>query len=359
MPAAMREELTVLVTGGAGFIGSAVCRDWAARLGWRVIALDKLGYAASLQALAPVAKLENFTLEVCDVCDRAALDLAFAAYRPDAVAHLAAETHVDRSINAPAAFIRTNVQGTATVLDAALAYWRGLHGDRQARFRLLHVSTDEVYGSLGPQGAFRETSPLDPRSPYAASKAAGDHLALAYANTYGLPVLVSRCSNNYGPYQFPEKLIPLMILAALEERPLPVYGDGLQVRDWLHVQDHVRGLEAILRSGRAGEVYNLGGGAERANLVVVEALCDLLDAERPSAAGSRRRLIRHVADRPGHDRRYAIDAAKAGRELGWSPQIGFGDGLAQTLAWYLARQDWWGPLRARYRGQRLGLDHAG
>lgn len=355
----MGEDVTVLVTGGAGFIGSAACRDWAGRLGWRVVALDKLGYAASLQSLAPLAGLANFKLEVCDVCDRAALDLAFATHQPDAVAHLAAETHVDRSINAPGAFIRTNVQGTAALLDAALAYWRGLHGDRQARFRLLHVSTDEVYGSLGPEGAFSETSPLDPRSPYAASKAAGDHLALAYANTYGLPVLVSRCSNNFGPYQFPEKLIPLMILAALEERPLPVYGDGLQVRDWLHVEDHVRGLEAILRGGRVGEVYNLGGGAERANLTVVQALCDLLDEARPSAEGPRRRLIRFVADRPGHDRRYAINAAKARSELGWSPQTGFEAGLAQTLAWYLARADWWEPLRARYRGQRLGLGHAG
>jgi dTDP-glucose 4,6-dehydratase len=251
------------------------------------------------------------------------------------------------------------VTGTAALLDAVLGYWRALPADRRARFRHLHVSTDEVYGALGPEGVFREESPLLPRSPYAASKAAADQLSLAYAATYGLPVLVSRCSNNYGPCQFPEKLIPLMILAALEEQPLPVYGDGLQVRDWLHVEDHVAGLEAIVMHGRPGEVYNLGGEAERTNLAVVELLCTLLDAREPSPNGPRQRLIRHVEDRPGHDRRYAVCTQKARRELEWRPAIAFEQGLSRTVDWYLARRDWWEPLRSRYRGQRLGLAHAG
>jgi dTDP-glucose 4,6-dehydratase len=278
----------------------------------------------------------------------------FREHRPDAVVHLAAETHVDRSITGAGEFVRTNVVGTYTLLEAALEHWRGLDPAGREAFRFLHVSTDEVYGSLGATGAFTETTPYDPRSPYSASKAASDHLAKAWFHTYGLPVLVSNCSNNYGPYQFPEKLIPLVILNGLDGVDLPVYGDGGNVRDWLYVDDHAAALELILRRGRLGETYNVGGRNERTNLQVVEAICDLVDELAPTAS-PRRGLIRFVTDRPGHDRRYAIDATRLETELGWRAEETFDTGLRRTVGWYLERRDWWEPLRARYAGGRLGL----
>jgi dTDP-glucose 4,6-dehydratase len=277
----------------------------------------------------------------------------FATHRPDAVMHLAAESHVDRSITGPQDFIMTNLVGSFVLLQAALDYWRGLEASAQTRFRYLHVSTDEVYGSLGDAGAFLETTPYSPRSPYSASKAGSDHLARAWRHTYGLPTIVTNCSNNYGPYHFPEKLIPLIILNALEGRELPVYGDGSNVRDWLHVEDHARALALVLQHGQAGETYNVGGRNERTNLQVVEAVCDLID-ELCGREGSRG-LIRFVTDRPGHDHRYAIDATKLETELGWRAQESFDTGLRKTVAWYLERRDWWEPLRARYGGQRLGV----
>jgi dTDP-glucose 4,6-dehydratase len=279
-----------------------------------------------------------------------------AAHQPDAIMHLAAETHVDRSIDSAEPFIRSNILGTFVLLEEALAYWRGLPEDRARDFRLLHISTDEVYGSLGPEGAFSEATPYDPRSPYSASKASSDHLVSAWGHTYGLPVLISNCSNNYGPYHFPEKLIPLVILNALEGKPLPVYGDGGQIRDWLFVEDHARALHLILRKGEPGRSYNVGGRAERTNLHVVQTVCDLLDELAPPlASGPRRNLITFVADRPGHDRRYAVDCTRAETELGWRQQVDFETGLRRTVEWYLAREDWWRPLRERYAGQRLGL----
>ena len=285
----------------------------------------------------------------------------FAEHRPDRVMHLAAESHVDRSITGPAAFVQTNVVGTYTLLDAALAHWRTLDGEARDAFRFLHVSTDEVYGSLGPEGLFTEATPYDPRSPYSASKAASDHLASAWFHTYGLPVVTSNCSNNYGPFHFPEKLIPLVILNALEGRPLPVYGDGANVRDWLYVEDHARALALIADRGRPGETYNVGGRNERTNLQVVEAVCDLVDELAGPLDGGRgrRELVTFVTDRPGHDRRYAIDAAKLETELGWRAREDFDTGLRRTVRWYLDRRDWWEPLRARYAGERLGLEAAG
>lgn len=349
--------MRALLTGGAGFIGSAMCRRLI-RQGWDVLNLDKLTYAASLAALAEVAGERQYRFVQADVCDRAALDQAFAAFQPDVVLHFAAETHVDRSITGSAPFVQTNIVGTHMLLNAALAYWDRLPGATKARFRFVHVSTDEVFGSLGPSDPpFCETTPYDPRSPYAASKAASDHLARAWGHTYGLPVIVSNCSNNFGPFQYPEKLIPLMILKALEGRPLPVYGDGRQVRDWLFVEDHVAALQRVVEAGAPGETYCIGGHNELPNLAVVEAICDLLDARvEPIGAGARRSLIRFVPDRPGHDRRYAIDGAKIQRELGWSPCESFESGLSRTVDWYLARRDWWEPIRAAsYAGQRLGL----
>ena len=345
--------MKVLVTGGAGFIGSALVRRLVAG-GAEVVNLDKLTYAATLTSVAEAAGSPAYAFVQADIADGAAMENLFREHRPDAVAHLAAETHVDRSITAAADFIRTNLVGTYTLLEAALGYWRGLEGAAREAFRFLHVSTDEVYGSLGETGAFTEETAYDPRSPYSASKAGSDHLAKAWFHTYGLPVVVSNCSNNYGPYHFPEKLIPLVILNSLEERPLPVYGDGGNVRDWLHVEDHVRALELILRRGRPGETYNVGGRNERTNLQVVEAICDLVDEMAPGAA-PRRGLIRFVEDRPGHDRRYAIDASKLEGELGWRAQETFETGLRKTVRWYLDRRDWWEPLRARYAGGRLGL----
>lgn len=345
--------MKVLVTGGAGFIGSALIRRLASS-GTEVVNLDKLTYAATLTSVAEVADRPGYAFVQHDIADAEAMRAVFREHEPDAVVHLAAETHVDRSITGAGDFVRTNVLGTYTLLEAALEHWRGLDPAGRGAFRFLHVSTDEVYGSLGPTGAFTETTPYDPRSPYSASKAASDHLAKAWFHTYGLPVLVSNCSNNYGPYQFPEKLIPLAILNALEGVELPVYGDGGNVRDWLYVDDHAAALELILRRGRLGETYNVGGRNERTNLQVVEAICDLIDELAP-AAGPRRGLIRFVTDRPGHDRRYAIDATRLETELGWRAEETFDTGLRRTVAWYLKRRDWWEPLRARYAGARLGL----
>jgi dTDP-glucose 4,6-dehydratase len=347
--------MRILVTGGAGFIGSAVCRYLVGALGHEVVNLDKLTYAACLSSLDPVAKDPRYRFVRADICDSGALARIFAEAGPDAVIHLAAESHVDRSITGAGDFIETNVVGTYRLLEAARAYWMALPPSRRAAFRLLHVSTDEVYGSLGPSGLFTEETRYDPSSPYSASKAASDHLATAWHRTYGLPVIISNCSNNYGPCQFPEKLIPLMILNGLEGRELPVYGDGSHVRDWLHVEDHARALFLILTRGRPGEKYNVGGRSERTNLEVVQAICDSLDRHAP-AQQPRRALIRFVADRPGHDARYAIDAAKTEAEIGWRAEETFERGLDKTVRWYLDNEAWWRPLReGRYGGERLGL----
>ena len=346
----------VLVTGGAGFIGSAVVRLLAGQEGVAVCNVDKLTYAGNLQSLRAIANLPHYRFERADIADRAAMDAIFAAFRPTHVMHLAAESHVDRSITGAADFIRTNVVGSFTLLEAARAYWAGLAPEAAASFRFLQVSTDEVYGSLGPEGLFAETTPYDPSSPYSASKAASDHLALAWMRTYGLPVVISNCSNNYGPFHFPEKLIPLVVLNALEGRPLPVYGDGSNVRDWLFVEDHASALWTVVRHGRPGEKYNVGGRNERTNLAVVQTICDVLDDLRPGGARRRRDLIAFVTDRPGHDHRYAIDATKLERELGWRAQETFETGIRRTVGWYLENDWWWRPLREGvYGGERLGL----
>lgn len=346
-----------LVTGGAGFIGSAVCRHLVASGAERVVNVDKLTYAGNLQSLKAVGDDPRYAFRKADICDgQAMLDL-MRAERIDIVMHLAAESHVDRSIDGPAAFVETNVVGTFQLLGAALAHWRELAPAARERFRFHHVSTDEVFGDLPfDSGVFTEETPYAPSSPYSASKAASDHFVRAWHETYGLPVVLSNCSNNYGPYHFPEKLIPLVILNALDERPLPVYGAGANVRDWLYVEDHARALELVATRGRVGESYNIGGRCERTNLAVVESVCDILDARRPRAGGaSHRDLIAFVTDRPGHDRRYAIDASKIGRELGWTPREDFASGLAKTVDWYLENEWWWGPIRReRYDGQRLG-----
>ena len=348
--------MKILVTGGCGFIGSAVCRRIIRETGDSVVNLDLLTYAGSPTSVAEVAGSDRYAFVRADIADRAAMEAVFAEHQPDAVMNLAAESHVDRSIETAEPFVRTNVVGTFTVLETALAYWKALPADRKAAFRLLHISTDEVYGSLGDEGLFTETTPYDPRSPYSASKAASDHLVSAWGHTHGLPVLITNCSNNYGPYHFPEKLIPLVILNALAGKPLPVYGDGSNIRDWLYVEDHAAALLLVLRKGRLGETYNVGGRNERTNLQVVHAICDTLDRLAPDAAiGPRRDLITYVQDRPGHDRRYAIDATKLETELGWRAAETFETGLARTIQWYLDRSDWWRPLQARYAGQRLGL----
>jgi dTDP-glucose 4,6-dehydratase len=344
----------VLVTGGAGFIGSAVCRTLVDR-GISIVNVDKLTYAANPRSLDAIARDPHYAFEQLDICDRAGMDEVLAKYEPTAVLNLAAETHVDRSISGAAAFIDTNIAGTYQLLEAARHYCARLAPDRRDGFRFVQVSTDEVYGSLGATGRFREDTPYDPSSPYSASKAASDHLAQAWQRTYGLPVIVSNCSNNYGPCQFPEKLVPLTILKALAGEALPVYGDGANVRDWLHVDDHAAGLIALIGRGRPGERYNFGGDSERTNLAVVEEICRVLDRIVP-AARPRRDLITFVADRPGHDRRYAIDASKARQELGWQPRESFEAGLERTIRWYLDNRAWWEPLRERvYGGERLGL----
>ena len=351
----MSNRPTVVVTGGAGFIGSALIRYLITSKNWSVTNIDKLTYAANLASLDLVSDDPRYRFVQADICDRAAMDKVLSDVQPDMVMHLAAESPVDRSITGSADFIQTNIVGTYTLLEAARAYWSALNRARRDQFRFLHVSTDEVYGSLGPNEFFYETTAYDPRSPYSASKAASDHLVSAWAETYGLPVLITNCSNNYGPYHFPEKLIPLVLLNALEGKQLPVYGDGRQERDWLFVDDHARALALVAEHGRIGETYNVGGRAPRENITVVERLCDVLDELRPGVA-PRRRLITFVADRPGHDRRYAIDPVKIETELGWRAQETFETGIVKTVRWYLDNEAWWRPLRQGvYDGQRLGL----
>ncbi len=347
--------MNVVVTGGAGFIGSALCRYLVAHKGWRVTNVDKLTYAANLASLNSIELASGYRFVHADICDRAAMDRVLAEAAPDAIMHLAAESHVDRSITGSAEFIATNIVGTHTLLEAARGFWSALPEPRRSAFRFLHVSTDEVYGSLGPDGFFLETTPYDPRSPYSASKAASDHLVSAWHETYGLPTVITNCSNNYGPYHFPEKLIPLVLLNALDGKPLPVYGDGRQERDWLFVDDHAKALTLAVERGRVGHTYNVGGRAPMQNLTVVESICDILDRLRPAAV-PRRSLITFVKDRPGHDRRYAIDPTKIETELGWRSEETFDTGIEKTVRWYLANEDWWRPLRAGvYSGERLGL----
>ena len=333
--------MTVLVTGGAGFIGSNFVLDWLAQSNERVVTLDALTYAGNRENLASLEGDARHVFVHGDIGDRALVDRLLAEHRPRALVHFAAESHVDRSIHGPGAFIKTNVEGTFTLLEAARAHWGSLAGDEKAAFRFLHVSTDEVYGSLGPgDPAFTEQHPFEPNSPYSASKAASDHLVRAWHHTYGLPVLTTNCSNNYGPYHFPEKLIPLMIVNALAGKPLPVYGDGMQIRDWLYVKDHCSAIRAVLAGGRLGETYNVGGWNEKPNIEIVKTVCALLDELRPSAEGPYARLITYVKDRPGHDRRYAIDARKIERELGWRPAETFETGIRKTVQWYLDHADW-------------------
>ncbi len=333
--------MKVLVTGGAGFIGSAVIRQFIAETDMAVVNLDKLTYASSPEAVAAAAHDPRYSFEKIDICDMRAVKAAFARHRPDAVLHLAAESHVDRSIDGPGAFIETNVVGTYVMLDAALEHWNGLDDGARARFRFHHVSTDEVFGSLGKDGTFTETTPYQPHSPYSASKASADHLARAWYTTYGMPVVVTNCSNNFGPYQHPEKLIPLVVMKALRGEKLPVYGKGANVRDWLYVEDHAEALRLVLARGKPGETYNIGGNNERANIDVVRAICAILDQMIPdSPHRPHEKLISFVADRPGHDLRYAIDAGKIARELGWKPRHDFDQALRETVAWYIGNRDW-------------------
>jgi dTDP-glucose 4,6-dehydratase len=349
----------LLITGGAGFIGSAVIRHLIENTGYQVVNLDKLTYAGNLESLAAVSGSERYAFEQVDICDAPEVARVFREHQPDAIMHLAAESHVDRSIDGPADFIRTNVVGTTVLLEVARAYRNELDGGRRAAFRFHHVSTDEVYGDLGPEGLFTEETPYQPSSPYSASKASSDHMVRAWQRTYGLPVVITNCSNNYGPYQFPEKLIPLVILNALAGRPLPIYGRGDQVRDWLYVDDHARALVRVLEQGKDGETYNIGGHNEKTNLEVVHALCAILDEKRPERPAGLSRyadLITHVADRPGHDLRYAIDAGKIDRELGWTPEETFVTGLEKTVDWYLENDVWCQRvLDGSYRGERLGV----
>jgi dTDP-glucose 4,6-dehydratase len=333
--------VTILVTGGAGFIGANFVLDWLDEVGEPLVNLDALTYAGNLESLERVGTDSRHVFVQGDICDRHLLDRLLSQHLPRAIVHFAAESHVDRSIHGPEAFIESNVRGTFTLLEAARGHWMSLEPDRKSAFRFHHISTDEVYGSLGPTDApFTEDHPYEPNSPYAASKAASDHLVRAWHHTYGLPVVTTNCSNNYGPYQFPEKLIPLMIINALAGKPLPVYGDGQQVRDWLYVKDHCSSIRAVLERGRVGQTYNVGGWNEKPNIEIVGTICALLDELRPDAAGSYRRLITHVADRPGHDRRYAIDARKLERELGWRPAETFETGIRKTVRWYLDNPGW-------------------
>ncbi len=346
--------MKIMVTGGAGFIGSAVCRYLVGQRNVSVVNVDKLTYAANLQSLKDIENSSNYTFEKIDICDGEAVLSAMKKHRIDAIMHLAAESHVDRSIDGPAAFIQTNIIGTYSMLEAARTYWRDELKEIE-NFRFHHVSTDEVFGDLPFDGSlFSETTSYAPSSPYSASKASSDHLVQAWHRTYGLPIVMSNCSNNYGPYHFPEKLIPLVVLNALEEKTLPVYGKGDNVRDWLYVEDHAVALTNVLEKGRVGQSYNIGGNAERTNLEVVHTICDILDELRPTAT-CRRELVQFVSDRPGHDRRYAIDASKIKKNLGWSPSVSFEQGLENTVKWYLDNEWWWKPIReGRYAGQRLG-----
>ena len=349
----------ILITGGAGFIGSAVVRHIINATQDAVVNVDKLTYAGNLESLASVENDARYAFEKVDICDRAELDRVFAQHQPDFVMHLAAESHVDRSIDGPAAFIETNIVGTYTLLEAARAYWNGLNDEKKSAFRFHHISTDEVYGDLhGTDDLFTETTPYAPSSPYSASKASSDHLVRAWLRTYGFPTIVTNCSNNYGPYHFPEKLIPLMILNALDGKPLPVYGDGMQIRDWLFVEDHARALYQVVTEGEIGETYNIGGHNEKANIEVVKTICALLEElvpNKPVGVEHYADLITYVKDRPGHDVRYAIDAAKIGRELGWKPQETFESGIRKTVEWYLNNQTWWQHvLDGSYNRERLG-----
>jgi len=351
--------LKLIVTGGAGFIGSAVIRYLINETDTTIINLDKLTYAGNLESLTGIEQNPRYHFVQADICDASTVTQIFEQFQPDAIMHLAAESHVDRSIDGPAEFIQTNIIGTYTLLEAARQYWQSLTNQRKDQFRFHHISTDEVYGSLGATGLFTETMPYQPNSPYSASKASSDHLVRAWHHTFNLPVITTNCSNNYGPYQFPEKLIPVIIINALAGNPLPIYGKGENIRDWLYVDDHARALWQVLQRGKLGETYNIGGHNEQKNLDVVYMICDILDELLPNSPYKpHKQLITFVTDRPGHDQRYAIDADKIQQELGWSPQETFASGLRKTVQWYLENREWWQRVRdGRYRGERLGLGH--
>ncbi len=350
-------KMKILVTGGAGFIGSALIRYVLGNTSHSVVNVDKLTYAGNLESLKPIENLPNYWFEKADICDGPTINRLLQEHQPDAIMHLAAESHVDRSIDGPSAFIETNIVGTYTLAEAARGYWQSLEGDKKNRFRFHHISTDEVYGDLPNDGSlFTEKTSYSPSSPYSASKASSDHIVRAWQRTYGLPVLVTNCSNNYGPYHFPEKLIPLVILNALEGKPLPVYGDGKQIRDWLYVDDHARALLTVVETGKVGETYNIGGHNEWANINIVKLICDLIDELAPQLGGNTQKLITYVKDRPGHDRRYAIDASKLQHELGWVPAYTFEKGIRETVQWYLDNLEWCRHVQdGSYRRERLGL----